>query len=1423
MSENNPTLMRLEKFSGNPSEDFNMWRLKLLMLAASKGYGIKKYLLEDVTSSLIDDSKVPVETFEKDREKDDLAKSLVILHLSDEIIPTVLLHDSDSAFKVFSTLCAQQTRKSRICRTRATRFFWTTKMLPDESVTSYCARVQASAVKLRATGREVSQIDIVDCILSGLPEEYDNLLTNIDSADDNMLTISSITARLLDVELQHSNRFSCSGRNLEQANAATISELQSELSTLRAMLDKKTSLTCKIHGSGHTNARCYVQHPELAPAGWQTRSLKKTMANTVTSDFYSDASFTNDSLSHRDKSEWILDCGCSNSMSNSLNTMSDYKSTTGPSIALGDNRTIKAMGVGTAHINLEGFGPAQISNTMYVPNLGKNLWSIGQTTRKGFKMVFDGDRCDIYAKENFVRPKGTLLATVKRRDSDNLYPLHSLQSTSATSSQASLYAKTSTLKSVSASTWHDRTGHLNEKDLKILAKHGATGIQIAQGDTVRSPCEPCILAKMTRKPFAKSKRVTTRPGELIFSDIEGPFPVVGIGAFRYYVSYIDHHTRYAVVYLLQRKSQQLESFKLYEALVQAKFGERLGRLESFQSDNAGEYVSNDCNQYYKSKGITHRTIVPYDSESNGLPERFNRTLCELAETCRLQSGLPPQCWPWSITHGIYLLNRRPHSALSLKMTPFEAWNGTKPDLSHLITFGSDGWAYVAKCTRSKLQPRAVRVIFIGYETTQASYRLWHVEERKVFSSRSVSFNERSFTFHFPGRNSVATKDDQLSDSSRQIDVSTFAESDSPNKSNMDDEINLIDQDHSILEKENDVPEDVPSLDEEVNVHGETNVDATVSAPTETRHSTRIRAPILRLDLGDFRANSAITPMFSRKSLLRPSLVGVKVGDVPIPKNIEEALTGHYSGYWWDALHAEMLTHGTNGTFELSPLPTGFKPIKNKWVFDVKPADSSDGTIRKFKCRLVAKGFSQVPGRDFDDTFAPVAHITSIRLIIALAAQMGLELRQIDYVSAYLNGHMDKEVYMEQPDGFTVKNSEHLVCRLKKALYGTKQAGNLWNTELDTSLVTKLGFVRILADPCVYVLRESDNFLIMGIHVDDGLLAHNNGAWADDVIRRMNSEFTLVDQGFPSRLISVRVRLEPQTGDISLDQQEFANELLERFGMTDCKPASTPHQPGLYLTKEMCPQSEEDREIMRGTPFAELIGGLVWLMNISRPDICTAVGVLCRFTHNPGPAHWIAAKHILRYIKGTTAFGIRYRRGNSSPQAWVAHFRGHSPPEGWADADWAGDPDSRRSTLGEIFKFAGGPISWRSSREKGTAPSLSSTESEIKSLCAATRQATWLTQWFTDVGLPLVDPLQINEDNQGAISWSKNFRTEARSKHIEVKYHYTRYAIKHGTVAIKYCATSDMIADSLTKPVSTRKFLWCRDAMGVINVFNPSSC
>ena len=509
-----------------------------------------------------------------------------------------------------------------------------------------------------------------------------------------------------------------------------------------------------------------------------------------------------------------------------------------------------------------------------------------------------------------------------------------------------------------------------------------------------------------------------------------------------------------------------------------------------------------------------------------------------------------------------------------------------------------------------------------------------------------------------------------------------------------------------------------------------------------------------------------------------------------PKTFKEAMKGANSAEWMEAMKDELESMEKNKVWNLVNLPPNRKTIGCKWVLKIK--QKADGTPEKFKARLVAKGYTQKEGIDYEETFSPVVRFASIRLLLAIVAHMDLELYQMDVKTAFLNGELNEEIYMDQPTGFEVKGQEHKVCKLNRSIYGLKQASRQWNKRFHDAMVQDQ--YRVLnEDHCVYIKTSKDGFVILSLYVDDILLTGNHKAFIESTKRWLSINFDMKDMGEASYVLGVKITRDRSKRLLALSQETYVRKVLERFNMTNCKGIDTPVEKNINLSKEMSPKNSDEKEKMKNIPYSNAVGSLMYAMMCTRPDICYGVGLVSRFQIYPGFEHWKAVKRILRYLKSTADYVLVYQ-GKDLKLI------------GYSDADWAGDPDERKSTSGYAYILNGGAISWSSKKQSCIA--LSTMEAEYIAICSAVQEAVWLRRFLKHLSVTqdASDPVHIWTDSTAALAYAKDPKYHGRTKHIEMKYHYVRSMIEKKRVALQHISTSLMVADPLTKPISKELFL-----------------
>ena len=497
-----------------------------------------------------------------------------------------------------------------------------------------------------------------------------------------------------------------------------------------------------------------------------------------------------------------------------------------------------------------------------------------------------------------------------------------------------------------------------------------------------------------------------------------------------------------------------------------------------------------------------------------------------------------------------------------------------------------------------------------------------------------------------------------------------------------------------------------------------------------------------------------------------------------PTTISEAYSSPDADLWKEAVRSEMESIMSNGTWEVVDRPYGCQPIGCKWIFKKKLRP--DGTIERYKARLVAKGYTQKEGEDFFDTYSPVARLTTIRTLIAVAASYGLIIHQMDVKTAFLNGELDEEIYMDQPEGFIADGQENKVCRLIKSLYGLKQAPKQWHEKFDNTL-TAAGFVVNESDTCVYYRYGGGESVMLCLYVDDILIFGSNLNVIEEVKNLLSSNFEMKDLGEADVILNIKLVREAD-GGVTLLQSHYVEKVLSRFGFSDCDPAPTPYDPSVLLRK--------NRRIARDQlTYSQIIGSLMYLASATRPDISYAVSKLSRFVSKPGDDHWRALERVLRYLKGTMTYGIHY---TGNPKVL----------EGYCDANWISDADELYATSGYVFLFGGGAVSWKSCKQ--TILTKSTMEAELAALDTAGAEAEWLRDFLLD--LPVVEKpipaISMNCDNQTVITKVNSSRNNMKStRHVKRRLKSVRKLKNSGVITVDYVHTSNNLADQFTKGLS----------------------
>jgi hypothetical protein len=865
------------------------------------------------------------------------------------------------------------------------------------------------------------------------------------------------------------------------------------------------------------------------------------------------------------------------------------------------------------------------------------------------------------------------------------------------------------------------------------------------------------------------------------------------------MTFIDDASSHRAALRLKRKSDTFEGFKTYKSCAENQLD---AKIKELQDDKGGEFMSNAFLKFTDECGIHRRHTTRNRPQQNGVAERANRTMGEDISTMLFEAQLPPSLWGEALNAQIHTWNLLPTSTLK-GMTPHEAWFKRKPDVSHLRVWGCLAYVFIQKDKRKSLQPHMEKCVFMGYPSGYKGWLFYNPNTQKYIISERAEFDERIF----PGlaKYKATSPVDLTPPTSLPLSTGTTSTSVLDLGGDSDEDDHTTATLPPVLPPVPELAPLAPPVD-----HPPPQLPAILPAIPPVPHIQQ--APPRRTQ----RVSRPPGEWWKVKHLAEPEAEPPVIwsddeeedagndehansATDPEPRTFKQAMHGHQSDRWREAATLEYNTLIENGTWEIVDLPYGEKAIGSGWVFKVK--HNVDGSIERFKARLVAKGYSQRPGLDYNESFAPTFRPATLRIIMALAAVEDLELRSMDITSAFTNGDLDEEIYMKQPEGFHV-GSPNQVCRLRKSLYGLKQSARQWNKKLH-SVLTELGFKRIESDRSVYIYSNGEVRIIVPIYIDDITLASKSSTAIDKYVQLLSEHFKCRDLGPTRFLLGVAVERDRPTRMIKLHQHQFILELLEKFGMSDCKPVLTPLPPKLVLSHSMAPSTQEEQDLMSQIPYLSAVGSLQYLAMMTRPDIAHSVAYLARFNANPGLEHWKALKHLFRYVKGTIDHKLTYQGDLATKELFITY----------SDASHGDCVDTGRSTAGYVTMIAGGAVGWYSKLQ--TIVALSSTEAEYMAAVEAGKEIAWMRNILSEFGYGVQEPSTLKMDNQSAITVSKNPEHHGRMKHLDLRLYWLRDKVEHGMLNPDFIPTGEMIADCLTKCVPAPKVRFCREQMGVL--------
>jgi len=1333
----------IDKFHGGK---FNLWKFKIEMLLASMDLWDIVDGSEEAPPSNAD-PKV-IKDYQRRVKK---AMSVIGLNLADNQLAHI--KSCKGPAEAWKALCNIHETKSLSNILFIRRKFFTCKMVEGDDLLDHINNVKALADQLACLEVPVKDEDIVMTLLESLPASYEYLITALETMPMKELTMEYVTARLM-------HEVSKRKEKEPQGDDAAMMLRQGKAGNSFPRQGGQGARTCFYCGKpGHIARFCY-------------KAKNKERENAKNAKDDDDYAFAARHGAHsRSASKWIMDSGATKHMTSHRAAFDTYEVIAPRNVHLGDDSVVEAVGMGSIVVEVITRGKMnriRIKDALHVPKLHANLLSVSKLVSSGLKVQFNLNECIVKGSD------GEAIAVAPREG--NLYQMNFAKVHGADAA----HLVQSPTGDGGLELWHRRLGHLNEKGVRMLQSM-VSGMNLGKpsSPTTSLVCEPCIEGKQHRAAFPnEGGRRATKPLEIVHSDVCGPMRTASMGGAKYFVTFIDDFSRKVWLYALKTKGECFEKFKEFKALVETQSEHK---IKTFRSDNGGEYISKPFKRFLKDHGIEKQTSTPYTPQQNGVAERANRTIVEMARSMLHAQKLHKSYWAEAVANAVYTRNRCPTRALE-SMTPEEAWSGRMPCVAHMRVFGCTAYAMVPHEKRGKLDAKGTKCLFLGYCEGTKAYRLMCLQTNKIIKSRDVVFMEDSTS---------AGNDSEVRPSGRNEGPPVVVV-DEPSKSPKCEEHEEQVGDHLLANEE---VSEGPALSDGMRVaNGEEMQGPALSDGNRERFGEEGRYPTReRRPLGEWWKNH-ILPQHEEER--------ANVAFLDDPLNLCEAMRSEDASKWEAAMREEYESLMANGTWELSVLPKGRKSVGCKWVFRTK-RDAS-GEIVRHKARLVAKGYSQVAGVDFDETFAPVAKFITIRCVLAIAAAMRWEIHQMDVKTAFLNGMLEVVIYMDQPEGFVQKGKEHLVCKLIKALYGLKQSPRAWYHRIDSFFINE-GFYRSQADHSLYIKQTGEYILVAILYVDDLIILASHVTQLKWLKSELEKEFEMSDLGELRYCLGVEFERNREARTITMSQRSYIDEVLKRFNMEECKPIGTPSDTNSKLLRLSDEEFGNVQREMEGVPYKAAVGSLMYAMVATRPDIAFAVSTVSQFMAKAGPPHWVAVKRIMRYLKGS--LGLKLCLGGKDIAL-----------RGFCDADWAGDTNDRRSTTGYVFLVGEGVISWKCKKQPTIA--LSTTEAEYMATSQCTKEAIWLRNLLADVGCVQGGATSIMCDNQGCIALAKNPTHHSRTKHIDIQHHFIREKLESEEICLNYCPTEDMIADVLTKALAKDRHQALTRAMG-LQVFDDS--
>ncbi|GAA5892810.1 uncharacterized protein JCM6883_007482 [Sporobolomyces salmoneus] len=1233
----------------------------------------------------------------------------------------------------------------------------TARFKDGDNLEEHVSTMVNTANELASINEPIPDHFLVVYLLHSLPQSWETVVSMIELvAGETKPSLTSIIAQILKEGERRKTNVDAS--TVKKPNPGALAA-QSHPRTGRPSRDKRQDTCYNCGKKGHHSHKCRSPRKEVEAKTVVKKNHYSLSVITIGTAFRT--------LSTPEEETWIVDSGADCHYSGRKEHLLNFVKSP-IKVALGVGTDV-CPGYRSLQLRLANGNVLDLDKVYYLPGAPTSLLSVKRLASHGATVTFGPDLLATITKDGDL-VANTIPGTCYQLD---VSPSLALANIVTPVPLGPLAATTRDAGSASLMAWHRRLGHISLDTIISLARSEAVkGLTLT--DTVKRDCEVCLLSKSRRSPFSAISTDAPHTLYRLFIDL-GFVNEPDFEGNRIYLAIVDQYSTAKWTFILssKRSEEVLERWIEFKNNAERMIGQK---IRFVRSDNGGEFISTKFIDTLRESGITYERTAAYTPEQNGQVERFNGAVISLVKAMLKGSGLPKTYWSLALSAATFYLNRIPHPRFNGK-TAYEVALGKKPSVKHLRPFGTPCFTHIDSSLRSKLDDTAVRGIFVGYDG-EYNY-LVRLEDGKQITSRHVRFADAEFGFE-ELRLDLSLDDFSTPTPSQQLPPPSSDTIDKP------DAPKTIKKDGYEYVQVQAGPN--PGRFEEINSSNiiEGTRTRRRGAPTASFVSSEEPVYVKLVQVID------IDGMEKEEGIWEEEALMVGVVQAEVPRTHEEAMVSKDRVRWREAEEKEWSAFEENGVLQLALLPAGARALGTTWVYTVKTDE--DGKVIRFKARLVAQGFGQRYGIDFNETFAAVSRMSTARFLIAYAASNGFNIESFDYETAFLNGTMTEDVYIKIPPGYPGKHQPGQVLKLIKAMYGTKQAPREWAKALNT-LMIEHGYSQSKSDTCLYYKNVGGSLVIVLLYVDDGLIVASDASIIKQELESFGKVYKLKKLGRVSTFLSLQFA---HTGSgIFIHQQKYIDSILSRyFDSLSRSPSATPMEDKFVL--------DPSSPLFSDVPlYQSAVGSLQYAAQLTRPDIAAAVRRVAQAVSAPTDQDWQAVKRIFRYLVGTKDYGIRYLK------------EGSLELKVFSDASWADDQENRRSVGAFVVLIAGGVVAWRCKQQ--TLIATSTTESELVAVSDATKEVLATRQLCYELEIDQPSATTIFEDNQACIAIAQSPGQHGRTKHFDVITLFVQERVSIGDVKLEYCRTEEMTADALTKGLGKTLFAKHRQGLGMVSL------